>query len=1188
MTVLATRSRWGAVLIGVLAATMAGSPTYAVAPSTGDQKVSAAVRAAASASDKITFWVTFHAKADLSSATTKRAKADKAAEVRRLKLATATTSQAGVRHLLESAGADYKPYWISNRIKVTGSSKLLDALASRDEVAAIEEDKTVKLPEPIVEATSGPNAVEWGIDRINAPRVWNELGTRGEGIVVANIDTGAQFNHPALASQYRGLGAGGTLDHNYNWHDPSNVCPTAAPCDNNNHGTHTMGTMVGFDGGANEIGVAPGAKWIAAKGCESSSCSESALLSSGEWIVAPTDLTGANPDPTKAPDIVNNSWGGPGFDPFYEDIVDAWNAAGIFPAFSNGNSGPSCNTSGSPGLYNNSYATGAFDINNAIASFSSRGPGLNGDIKPNIAAPGVNVRSSIAGGGYGNFSGTSMASPHTAGAIALAWSASPALKGDIAATRALFDTHAIDVDATTCGGTAADNNVFGEGRLDAFAAVSNAPRGPLGALGGTITSGGAPLAGATVVADGPIDRTTTSAADGTYSFPVLSVGDYVVTASKFGYTPATGNATVTEGATATLDLSLTQAANATVSGTVSSAGSAVAGAAVKLIGSPLETVTNAAGFYSLTAPQGTYELSVTSPLRCADSVTQTLALTADVTLDVALPERTDTFGYACGSATGSYPSVSTLVNLTGDDAQTTVPLPFPVPFYGTNYTSVSISTNGSAAFAGASATQTNVAIPSASLPNGALYPMWDDLMVDADAGIFTGVVGSVPNRHFVIEWRNVRSFFDSTQRLSFVAEIGEDGSVTYRYKDVAGTSFEAGSSATIGLENATGTVAFQYSLNTAVLSDGLAIGFRTTKHGVVRGTITDANDGLPVAGATIAFDGGGSATTAADGTYLVQVPAGELTATISKASYETATAAVDLAPATVATLNKALRTAKVTSTPAALEIVVPVGESRVRQLTLTNAGGLATPVALSESPEQPWLGASIAANSLAPGATTKVTVAVDATGLTAGTVYNGALKITSESGRDPELLIPVKLIVPGFQVALDAGSNNSHVDPSGDRWTKDQKFVAGTGCGYLGSTNVVRTNKAITGTDDPARFADARQNMYEYRCDSLANGTYTVELNFAELTNTKPNKRVFDVMIEGVEVIPNLDINLETGGNYKALSRTFTVTVTDGVLNVRFITHSGFGKPIVSAIRFTHRPDLAAASAPQWGAAFFA
>ena len=140
---------------------------------------------------------------------------------------------------------------------------------------------------------------------INADDVWNEFGVTGEGITVANIDTGVQYDHPALVGKYRGNNGDGTFDHNYNWFNAAGSCSTA-PCDTNGHGTHTMGTMLGDDGAANQIGVAPGAKWIAANGC----CpSDAALISSGQWMLAPTDLDGENPDTTKRPNIVNNSWG---------------------------------------------------------------------------------------------------------------------------------------------------------------------------------------------------------------------------------------------------------------------------------------------------------------------------------------------------------------------------------------------------------------------------------------------------------------------------------------------------------------------------------------------------------------------------------------------------------------------------------------------------------------------------------------------------------------------------------------------------------------------------------------------------------------------------------------------------------------------------------------------------------------
>src|SRR5262249_29238586 len=156
--------------------------------------------------------------------------------------------------------------------------------------------------------------------------------------------------------------------------------------------------------------------------------------------------------------------------PFFEPEVQAWIAAGIFPAFSNGNSGPACGTAGSPGDLPETYAAGAFAQNGTIAGFSSRGPSaFGGVIQPKIAGPGVNVRSSESGSDtqYGLLSGTSMASPHVAGTVALIWSISPELRGDIPGTEAVLNQTAVDT-AGPCGGATENNNTWGEGKLDAL------------------------------------------------------------------------------------------------------------------------------------------------------------------------------------------------------------------------------------------------------------------------------------------------------------------------------------------------------------------------------------------------------------------------------------------------------------------------------------------------------------------------------------------------------------------------------------------------------------------------------------------------------------------------------------------------------------------------------------------------
>ena len=312
-------------------------------------KVEPRARAQAAASADTTFWAILRDKADISRAPAIRNRAARGKFVLDELRRAADRSQGGLRALLTKRGTNFTPFWIINAIKITADEAVLKQVAARPEVERILADRTYQLPAPqpgTVE--SAVDAIEWNIDRVGAPQVWSTFGDRGENIVVANIDSGVQYNHPALVAQYRGNLGGGTFDHNYNWFDPSRVCgsPSLVPCDNNGHGTHTMGTMVGDDGnpGANQIGVAPRARWIAAKGCETNNCSTAALLASGQWMLAPTDLDGQNPRADLRPHIVNNSWGGGGNDPFYQATVNAWIASGIFPSFSNGNAGPGCAT----------------------------------------------------------------------------------------------------------------------------------------------------------------------------------------------------------------------------------------------------------------------------------------------------------------------------------------------------------------------------------------------------------------------------------------------------------------------------------------------------------------------------------------------------------------------------------------------------------------------------------------------------------------------------------------------------------------------------------------------------------------------------------------------------------------------------------------------------------------------------
>lgn len=447
------------------------------------EKIEPRLREAMAQAGQASYLVYLHERADVTGA---EAIVDRDARgwfvYRALKAVADRTQAPLLAYLAAEAQAgrvtEVRSFFSTNVIAVTSTDPTLQGVATFAAVEQIISVPVATLPQPLPGVEQATvEGVEWNIAKIRAPEVWAK-GVFGEGVVVANIDSGVQYTHPALVQQYRGNLGGGSFNHHYNWWDPSNVCgnPSAAPCDNNNHGTHTMGTMLGNDGGTNQIGVAPKAKWFACKGCENKSCSGTALLECGDFILAPWDLNRANPDPTRRPHVVNNSWGGDGGDAWYRGTVQSWRAAGIFPAFSNGNSGSACNTSGSPGDYPESFSSGATDFNDNIASFSSRGPSAFGVKKPDIAAPGVSVRSSVPTDSYASFSGTSMASPHTAGTVALLWSFYPGLSRDIPTTEKKLRPATTILNTTQgCGGdspTTHPNNVFGAGREDALQAYT--------------------------------------------------------------------------------------------------------------------------------------------------------------------------------------------------------------------------------------------------------------------------------------------------------------------------------------------------------------------------------------------------------------------------------------------------------------------------------------------------------------------------------------------------------------------------------------------------------------------------------------------------------------------------------------------------------------------------------------------
>jgi serine protease AprX len=468
------------------------------APAPKPRNVAAQVWDATAEGERAEFLVVLSEQAELGGCSGPVKPGERTSLVYEQLIAVAQRSQKQLRDELDGAGVPYQPFYIVNMILVEGDRSLISRLAGRGEVRKIVANPRVRqlLPRNELEQWGERAAlgVEWGVARVNADDLWAQ-GYTGQGVVVAGQDTGYDWDHPALVNQYRGYDPI-TTTHDYNWHDAihggGGVCgaDSPVPCDDDGHGTHTMGTIVGDDGAGNQIGVAPRASWIGCRNMDQGVGTPATYAECFQFFLAPYPVGGdpfTDGDPTKAPHVINNSWTCPPSEGCSWDtlqaIVENVRAAGILVVASAGNSGPFCSTvSDPPAIYEAVLTAGATDSGDNIATFSSRGPvTVDGSqrLKPEVSAPGVAVRSSIPGGGYSYKSGTSMAGPHVVGAAALLWSAQTCLIGEVEATEWLLEQSARPRTSSACGGdpSGRPNNVYGWGIVDALAAVELAQGG---------------------------------------------------------------------------------------------------------------------------------------------------------------------------------------------------------------------------------------------------------------------------------------------------------------------------------------------------------------------------------------------------------------------------------------------------------------------------------------------------------------------------------------------------------------------------------------------------------------------------------------------------------------------------------------------------------------------------------------
>lgn len=387
---------------------------------------------------------------------------------------------------LKRRGVRAESFFAGNEIYVhAGSEQALNAILALGDAGSIRAPVIVQL-EPAVPRflqSIGPvrpgaalqaetqSIVDWGITDTGAPTFWSAYGRQGQGIIVANIDSGVQYDHPALVNSYRCKN--GNLVDLKCWYDPTGDPQQSGPHDDQGHGTHTMGTMVGSNDPAltYTVGMAPGAQWIACRAFIGNTQEDANVFyNCADWILAP----GGNA--SNRPNIVNNSWGGSSGNSWFRSKVQAWAASGIFTVFSAGNNS-NCGTISTPGDYPESFTAASHASNGIIATDSSKGPlnyyyDLGFYLKPNISAPGVNIISSIPGSNYAVGSGTSMAAPHVSGAVALLWSCNPNLIGNISLTASLLENSARDKLDNSCGVSpyGDGNYIYGHGLLDVYAA----------------------------------------------------------------------------------------------------------------------------------------------------------------------------------------------------------------------------------------------------------------------------------------------------------------------------------------------------------------------------------------------------------------------------------------------------------------------------------------------------------------------------------------------------------------------------------------------------------------------------------------------------------------------------------------------------------------------------------------------
>ena len=832
------------------------------------------------------------------------------------------------------------------------------------------------------------------LEQIFATDAWDAFGVEGDGIVIGLNDSSPRHTHNLMVDSYRGNIGGGNFDHNYAWFDP--VSGVTAPVADF-HGTLVLSIMVGDDG-TSRTGVAPGAEWMACRGCEGTGCG--GVIQCLDWFVAPTDVDGNNPDPDFRPMVVNNSWGS--CDQtynggLYEPIWDSMYAAGVIPYISNGNSSncgysspPGLNTVGNPARGGRVMGIGSTTITGTLGEYASHSnwgptdnanPGLGGgsfdhfgfpDLKPNVAAPGQNV----PGAGSGSDSatttstGTSFASPHATGAAAMVMSAAPCMIGDHVRINSILMDTATPVpydggpdDADVEPGVNHPNYATGWGEINVLAAAQMAAGecGPQGTVTGVVTDSATsePVEGASVVIanDDPPPDSWSTLTDETGAYELgVGAGTRDVEYSAFGYFTTTETGVeIAEDGTVVLDIALDPAPAVDVTGVVSDGSTGwPLHARIDIEGFPGSPIYTdpADGSYMVTLPEGStfeFEVSVLSGGYIAE--------TRDVTPVVAPPRGAgqiedfplDADLLAC-SAPG-YSDIAPVVyfeDFEGNDGGFTVDVTSGDNAweYGTPVTWPEECAEGSACWG------TNL---NGDYPNGSVTTVTSPVIdLTAETAPIT------------LSWQQANHLETAIFDEGAVEVSIDGGAWEVLWQNPEATVQQDWRELSADISDAAGeTIQLRWTMDTdgSVNFNGLYFDLLQIQGApncisrsgeLVSGRVTDANTGMALPGAEIK-DGGNVVAVAGEsedpalgeGAYLAFVQAGNRTLTAEFGDYETGELTDEFVDGNARQVDFALEAGRLSAAPEVMSNTLDFGDTDDQFLVLLNDGTAPTDIDIS-------------------------------------------------------------------------------------------------------------------------------------------------------------------------------------------------------------------------------------------------